>query len=175
MIYSELVENLGSARTPSEVSGLHGRISGWLSAGAAVNDIVESGLLDDWAGTKGLNGELIELVSVLGTEVRDELRDIDLGFQLLLPEDGVDINLRQQCISHWCNGFLSGFGVSGRFQQSELSEEVAEVLTDLTRIASLDEEIPGDDENEADLIEIVEYVRMGTLLVFTECTNKLIH
>jgi yecA family protein len=175
MKFDELTAKLGDTRTPTDVSQLHGLISGWLSAGVQGAEMVKSDVFSEWFGEQPLTDEFESLALTLAVDVQENLSDIDLGFQLMIPADVQDINLRQRCISHWCAGFLSGFGMTGRFQQSELEEEVSEVFTDLARIASLDEDVPDSDENEDDLIEITEYVRMAALLVFTECAGRRVH
>ena len=71
--------------------------------------------------------------------------------------------------------FLSGFGVTGCYQDSELSEEVREVLTDLAKISALDLEVPDSDENEGDLLEIIEYVRMSAMMIYLESARKSVH
>ena len=70
---------------------------------------------------------------------------------------------------------MSGFGVTGRYQESELSEEIREVLTDLAKISALDVEVPNSNENEGDLLEIIEYVRMSAIMLYLESTKKSVH
>ena len=56
-----------------------------------------------------------------------------------------------------------------------MSDDLRELLADLSNIANLDEEVPEDEDNEGDLIEIEEYVRMSALLVFAECAVAVSH
>jgi hypothetical protein len=65
--------------------------------------------------------------------------------------------------------------MTGRFQQADLEKEVAEVMGDFAQISKLTDEVPEAEENESDLMEISEYVRMSALLVYTECTKRSIH
>lgn len=103
------------------------------------------------------------------------LADEELGFRLLVPDDRTAVSARTKAVSAWCSGFLAGFGLSGRYRDEELSDDLKEVFADLGRIAAFAEDVPEDDENEADLLEIGEYVKMSALLVFTECANKQLH
>jgi len=50
-----------------------------------------------------------------------------------------------------------------------LSDDVIEAFADFSRIAGLTETVPDGEENESDLMEICEYVRISVLLIFTEC------
>ncbi|MBV1876268.1 MAG: UPF0149 family protein [Pseudomonadales bacterium] len=184
MKFNDLDEMLDGQQTPTDLAELHGRICGWLSAGAKLSDSIETEMLAGWQDTAEADlalddVKLGEAIALLAGDIHSKLSDVDFGFQMLLPEDNVAINIRQQCISRWCAGFLSGFGLSGRFAEGELDSEIREVLTDLAQIAKLDEnladEIPEDDANESDVFEITEYVRMAALLVFTECASRALH
>ena len=114
------------------------------------------------------------MVRIAGA-IETGLGDEDFGFQLLLPDEEQDINHRRVGLSDWCRGFLTGFGLTGRFQQSELSDEVQELLRDFSQISQVEDDMPEDDDNESDLIEITEYVRMGAIMTFTDCATKAVH
>jgi uncharacterized protein YgfB (UPF0149 family) len=49
------------------------------------------------------------------------------------------------------------------------------VLTDLAKISALDLEVPDSDENEGDLLEIIEYVRMSAMMIYLESARKSVH
>jgi len=176
MKFVSVSESLSGFNSGPNASELHGLLTGWLCAGSNWSESDPPRQLGDWlVGDGDLPQLLTQLVSELVAEIYRDLQDPDFGFQLLLPDDELEISLRQKHLSLWCSGFLSGFGMTGRFQESELVDEVAEVFGDLARIAGLDEEVPEDEENEADLMEIGEYVRISALMVFTECANKPVH
>jgi uncharacterized protein YgfB (UPF0149 family) len=62
---------------------------------------------------------------------------------------------------------LNGYGVSDHQNPAGVSEDCTEVLEDFTQLSRLgiDEEDGGDEES---LMELVEYTRMGAILVFEE-------
>ena len=175
MNFDQVSEKILPLKIELEAAEIHGLITGWLSAGAKWAGSEQNDALAHWFGADAVTSELKSLVSSLAKATLADLQDAEMTFQLLLPDDDTSIAIRQKNISHWCNGFLAGFGTSGRYQQSELVEDVAEVFRDLARIAGLDDDIPDDDENETDLMEINEYVRMTALFVFTECASKPVH
>ena len=70
-------------------------------------------------------------------------------------------------IALWCSGFLSGLGESGR-QIDQEQGDAAEALGVIARIAAMTDEVPEGEDNEEDLTEIEEFVRVSTLLVFAE-------
>lgn len=163
------LDETGTRLSASEV---HGFITGWLGSGSpwqtqneALTEILDA------APTPGLISELAQLAQATS----DNLKADDFSFKVLLPDDDADINRRRERLSDWCRGFLAGFGLSGRYQQADLHEEVAEVLADFARIAQIEDSMDADDDNEADLIEIIEYVRMGAILVYTESGQQAIH
>ena len=103
-----------------------------------------------------------------------QLADEELRFNLWLPDDEEPMEERTSSLAHWCTGFLAGLGLGGPMQP--LSEEAAEALEDLREIAragfSADgsniEEITQQEENEQAFFEIVEYVRVVTLVLREE-------
>lgn len=98
-----------------------------------------------------------------------QLADGDFEFQLLLPPDDIPLQQRTEALADWCRGFLYGVSNSKLKQQMELSDDVAEVIDDLTQIsrAGHDSDDDGDAE-EAAYMELVEYVRAGAMLVYAE-------
>lgn len=169
------VDRHGIHQHPSEV---HGLITGWICAGSRWDANDREATLSGWLSLD-LDKAESRILEDLYRTISEGLVDQEFGFLILMPDDEANVNDRSFAVSAWCSGFLAGFGMTGRYQDSELSEDVSEVLTDLGRIASLStalpEEVPEDEENEADLIEISEYVRMSALLVFTECGQRSVH
>jgi yecA family protein len=94
--------------------------------------------------------------------------DDELSFQLLIPHDGARISRRIRSLGAWCRGFLSGFGLAGITDLSVLSDDSRDFLKDLARIARANERSGADEGNERALAEIIEYVRVGALLLRDE-------
>ena len=175
MEFESLEARLSQRKVPSTASEFHGLLAGWFSAGHKWTRSEQASVLAGWIGDEPIDDALLALVSTLADETSTSLQDFEFGFQLLLPEDSEIINVRSRALSHWCAGFLSGFGLSGRFQQDDLEKEVSEIMGDFAQIAKLDEDVPDAEENESDLMEISEYVRMSALLVYIECASRSIH
>jgi len=93
----------------------------------------------------GVLGELFELS-------REQLENEDLGFELLLPDETDDLDLRLLALSIWCQGFLYGFGVTDRFDESTLDEEARECLSDLLEISKLSHDEEDSDAAEQQLL-----------------------
>lgn len=89
----------------------------------------------------------------------------DYGFELLLPDDEEPLMVRTDALGGWCRGFLSGFGVTrGASATSSESQE----LSDLYRLSQVDAAEPESEMGEQAFQEIVEYARMGAILLREE-------
>jgi uncharacterized protein YgfB (UPF0149 family) len=104
-----------------------------------------------------------------GQQCETELADPELGFEPLLPEDDRPLTERAEAMVDWCRGFLGGFGLAGTGAR-QLSDEAQEILRDLGTIAASSFDFGNEDEDEDALIEVQEFVRIGAMLLFTECT-----
>lgn len=108
-----------------------------------------------------------ELLAVVGQTVRT-LCSGQFDFTPLLPDDSVSLDLRSEALADWCSGFLYGIGSAGREVSDRLSSEAQEVLSDLADVTRLAIDAVEGDAQEADYAEIVEYLRVGVMLIFEE-------
>lgn len=97
-----------------------------------------------------------------------QLADEDMGFTLWLPDDDELLEDRTMALAQWCNGFLAGLAGGGDF--GVLSEEAGEAIDDLQQIARAELTVPageghGREEDEVAFMEIVEYIRVVTLMM----------
>jgi uncharacterized protein YgfB (UPF0149 family) len=97
-----------------------------------------------------------------------QLTDEDMGFELWLPDDDELLEDRTTALAQWCYGFVAGLASGGQFDI--LSEEGREAIDDLQQIARADfvvpeGEGPDSEEDEVAFTEIVEYVRVVTLMM----------
>lgn len=89
----------------------------------------------------------------------------DFGFELLLPEDNDDLQLRLYALSNYCRGLLSGIGMSGVTELNALEDDVQSFIKDIGMIAEGGIDAANTEEDEANYAELTEYVRAGTMLV----------
>ncbi|MCB1742654.1 MAG: UPF0149 family protein [Gammaproteobacteria bacterium] len=97
-----------------------------------------------------------------------EFSDGTFEIERVLPVDGLPIRLRAEAFVAWCAGFLVGIGLAGERRLSSLSEEAREVLSDLSEFTRMSLLIQPSDEAESDLMELIEYVRVGAMLLYEE-------
>lgn len=95
-----------------------------------------------------------------------QLNDPECGFQLLLPEEDYDLQTRTEALADWCHGFLVGLTNSGISDFTALPSEAAELCQDMIEISRVGH-YPQEDteEDRAAFEELVEYIRMGALLI----------
>ncbi len=119
-----------------------------------------------------LAAEQLGVLEQLFELTREQLNNDELGLELLLPDEGDDFGLRLLGLSGWCQGFLYGIGVTGFANDDRLDQEGRECLSDLLEISKLSHDEEDSDEAELQFAEIVEHVRMATLLLH-ETLNPL--
>lgn len=112
-----------------------------------------------------------EYVAGVWVQISESLDSIEMKFDLFLPDENTPVTIRSTGLSDWCNGFISGYELI-KPTGAEVSEEIKEVLKDFRSISRLNEHIEETEENEGDLMELEEYVRMGTILLYLESTGK---
>jgi len=165
-----LLAPLGTINSPAE---LHGLLCGKLSGGAELNEtywLLEAVEFLDF--TQAPDERVRIALSQLYQVSLQQLRD-GFGLQLILPDDETELSQRTATLGQWCYGFLTGFGSAG-VANRELGEEAEDGLRDLAAIAHIAVE-DGDESDEADFMEVTEYVRMLAASLFMEYaaeTNK---
>lgn len=163
--YAAFAALLTANGLPVSPAELHGYLLGRSCGGAGfdvdswLNDAVElvGGELQD-----GIRQALIGLQEM----VKGELTGDDMVVVLLLPSDDEPLRARAAAIGQWCEGFLAGFGLAAG--DKALSSEAMEVLQDLTSISQVQDALEDNEESENDFMEVMEYLRVAPLLLFTE-------
>ncbi len=170
--FADMFVELKAFGTPSE---LHGLMCGQLAAGVRFDanawlamvvahlDVQEIDDADDKA-------ELIGLYEL----ALSQLSDGGFTFTLLLPEDDAELAARAESLGSWCSGFLGGFGLAFDRKRQKLTDDITETMDDLSQIALVSLEDEEDPEAEQGLMELIEYVRMAALMVFSEFNQAVV-
>ncbi len=115
---------------------------------------------------------IIDLLHEITAWTRNSLDAEEISFTPLLPDDDAGFGICGQALGRWCSGFLSGLGLAGIDKSQPLPGEVVEAIEDFERasreLAKVDENMIGSEEDNADLFEIVEYVRIAVLTIAAE-------
>lgn len=145
---------------------LHGSLCGFLCAGG---EPVPGHWLDQLRiDPAGLASEGRTDLETLRRDTIRLLDDPEMGFALMLPDDDAGMGDRVDALSHWCGGFVGGFGLGGAERASALSEDGRDALRDLGRIAGFGYEASEEEEDENAFAEILEYVRVAVILLRQE-------
>ena len=128
--------------------------------------------------TKALQqaGKILLQIHQLSVE---QMNNSDVEFELMLPDDDEPLESRVEALGTWCQGFVYGLAVGGVKEDTELPEDSQELISDILEIsragyaaddeAELNAIVEDDDEDdEVAFMEVTEYVRMGTLLIYEE-------
>jgi uncharacterized protein YgfB (UPF0149 family) len=114
---------------------------------------------------QSLAEQLVELYQATVSQLEDD----QLRLVIWLPDDDEPLEDRTEALARWCTGFLAGLGSGSEFNEDTLSEDVTAALSDIQQIAMAEMTSDGDsDEEEAALIEIIEYIRVVTLMMKEE-------
>ena len=112
--------------------------------------------------------EALEVLRALYAHTAAQMKSPDFGFQLLLPDEEAGLAERCEALAHWCQGFLMGISQGGIADPSKLPGELPDFVNDLLKFTQLENLEVGEEGDEASLMELVEYVRMGVQLFFEE-------
>ncbi|WP_440976336.1 UPF0149 family protein [Pseudoxanthomonas winnipegensis] len=144
---------------------LHGALCGWLAGGGAnAQDWPARVLADPALPTPPADSAL----DTLRTTTATQLEDRGFGFDLLLPDPAAGLEERAQALFDWCRAFLGGFGLAA-VGDAPLSDDGAEALADLGKLAQASPELGEGEEDEDALAEIEEFVRVAVLLLHGDC------
>ncbi len=101
------------------------------------------------------------------------LKDGDLDFELIIPDENYTIQERAEALSIWCQGFIDGvsFLLSEqglKIDQSE-NKESFEIIEDFTQISTLDSHSINEKvDEELALMELIEFVRLSVQMIYDE-------
>jgi len=139
---------------------LHGSLCGYLSAGgrcAAPSWPMQLALDDVPIRQLQPDAPLGQLYIASQAQLDDEA----LGLALLLPA-GDALEPRAHALLAWCRGFLGGFGLAAGQTRSD---DAAEALADLARIAQTELSFEDPEQDAQSLEELIEFVRVAVLLL----------
>lgn len=168
--YYELGDALARAQTCADAPDCHGLLAGLLcAAGFADPKIWVAQIFEDYDAKDRLQAEAFRQLQALSESTLAQIDSQDMDFELLLPDDDDALRDRTWALGSWCAGFLTGLGLGGLGDRSRLSEAVTELLDDFAQIARVDFDLEAPEEEDlAAFEEVVEYVRVGALVINEE-------
>lgn len=150
---------------------LHGGLCGWLAGGGASTLDWPAKVLVDGSLAAPAEGSPLDQLRLASAA---QLGDRSFDFELLLPDADASLAERSGALFDWCRGFIGAFGLAAG-AKPPLSEESREALGDLAKLAAAQAQDDGDEDDEAALIEIEEFVRVAALLLHGDCVMAVEH
>ncbi|MEX5501395.1 YecA/YgfB family protein [Pseudomonas syringae] len=160
--FATLLNSGGHQVSPAE---LHGLLLGRSCAAAGFDNegwFADASQLLETEPQDNIRQALIGLQEM----VKGELTGDDMTVVLLLPGDDEPLTERAAALGQWCQGFLTGFGLN--IGDKPLGTETKAVLEDLAAIAQVQDALEESEDGETDYMEVMEYMRVAPLLLFTE-------
>lgn len=122
-------------------------------------------LFDDFAPAEE---EQLDLTHLFDDTIQS-LNSLDFDFQMELPEDNAPLASRLSALADWCQGLAYGLGASGMSNETELSDDCQEYVTDVVKISQVSfDEVEETEDERTNFEELVEYLRMGLFLLYGE-------
>ncbi|MHB1615794.1 MAG: UPF0149 family protein [Metallibacterium sp.] len=165
--YLALSQALSAARAPASASELHGSITALACALAPEPALRElDALLEDVAVSAADALRAAARACLAGTQ--KTLADPELGYAPLLPDAEQPLPDQAEALVDFCRGFLEGLGLAGVGAGRRLPAEVDEVLHAFAALAAGPVALDADAGDLEALTELVEFVRIGVMLVHVE-------
>jgi uncharacterized protein YgfB (UPF0149 family) len=164
----QLVSVLNEHDFAATASELHGLLTGLISGGMFRES---TDYLDHMAElfNNGLSvkGSLKKAAETIVEQVFNQLESEDMSFEIFLPSDDETLTDQAEELLNWVQYFLVGFGFNKR-DLTVSSNEAREIIEDFTNITRMDTELDEDNESQADFYEVIEFVRISTVLCHQE-------
>lgn len=146
--------------TPAEC---HGLLTGLILSGVrdtqkALDEILEN--VDD-NQADAVTDYFQEIFQVSGALLEDE----NFIYELLLPDDAVEISERLLALSEWCRGFLTAVNVENA---SHDGTEVKEAIEAVQQISEIDPYVEQSEQAENDYWQLVEFLRLSVILIYED-------
>jgi len=158
----------GVLSSPSEV---HGLMTGFICTGSSLDEgQVLHLVLTYLEMDSGASSEFKTIILDVFSTIMQQLSGDEFEFELILPDDDIDdLYSRLEALSAWSQGYLVGFGTgSAGLDENTFSDEVQEAIRDIVDVANVESEVEEEEDAEVAYSEVCEYVRMASMLIFSE-------
>jgi yecA family protein len=168
--YSKLSDVLDKTSLKMNAAQVHGLMCGLSLLGTAKPSAWEELIL----GKEKASKELDTLLQSLYTVTQHQLTSTLFEFEMVLPDDEAPLPERAECLTLWCQGFLTGMKIIDIPIVGRKPSDMTEAINDLIEIAKMNyEQVVATEEDEVAYTELVEYVRMAVILIYQETTSEL--
>lgn len=174
--YSEVAELLKQTGATQEPAECHGLLSALLCGSVDAVPVWLDELITEQHEGDLLQTESKQVLKGFAAVVKTQLQSTDLSYELLVPDDDEPLYQRVFSLAQWCQGFYLGLGIIGINDLEKLPEDSREVVQDMMEIARIENydeqsEEQANEEDESAYAELVEYLRVGVLLIYEELSK----
>lgn len=162
-IFVELEQKLRATPWNSGASEAHGAL-----CGLACRDITGDTIRTRAYIFQLESPEHIDIIEGMFGLVCRDLEDEEFGFDLMLPAGDTSQTELAESISSWCQGFLLGVCHDNTDILNHNNASVREALADITEIGHIEIDPAQAEQNERDMSEIIEFLRVATQLIYDE-------
>jgi len=157
--------------TPAEVQGV---ACGMLAINLNSDVILwVKHIFDDFDEQNVLHQDIKNELKTFWEAVKSEMLDSSLAFGLLLPDDDEGLADRVDAMQEWAEGFLMGIALAGVQDLKQLPADSKELVGDFLSISKEKQlDMSEEEESEEAYLQIVEYLRMGAIVIMDECQPK---
>jgi len=174
MNYEDINQISQEAGIPIDVSEYHGKIS----ASLCIENLEAESLLPEEinADVRPLSSGTMKLKNILLCLIKETLQSLnetEMTFYPLLSPDSESLINRTLSLSSWCQGFVDGLtlaitqkNISMNIAEQDIIMEIIEDFSEISKLTSAS--VMNEGGEELAFMEVVEYVRVGTQLIFEE-------
>lgn len=167
--YNDLEQALSRVNAVHQPAEVHGILCGLLVHQSSIPaDTFVGIILGKLDGGDVLKGEAGNLLRAIHANTLKQLHDPEMQFEPMLLDDEEPLEQRVLAACQWAGGLLYGLAQQGVNSFARFSEDTGDFLTDCREIAAGEYEMEGSDEDENIYQDLVEYLRIGTLMVQEE-------
>lgn len=165
----EVVTPHSELESPAFIQGM---LIGLLCGDNDIQEAVWIKKLIEEANIKSIKESFLQVLHDLYQETNKGMNGSGFELELCLPDDNEALVYRAMMVGQLCEGILYGLGLIGCLNdaENEIAPDVRELVNDFSDIASIDIEDLGKsvevgDTEESDLMQLVEFVKIGILTI----------
>ena len=165
-LYTELESALSAVGATMGAAQAHGLLCGMLCAKPDQDQAPWMAQVLENTAPKGEEAQaVLAALTRLFEAGKEALESSEMTFEPVLPADDAPVGERAAALAGWTEGFLLGLSLAGLPPHKDLGEDINELLRDFTEITQVEPDPDSEEANEAAYSELVEYVRVGTLVI----------
>lgn len=165
----EVVTPHSELESPAFIQGM---LIGLLCGDNDIQEAVWIKKLIEEANIKSIKESFLQVLHDLYQETNKGMNGSGFELELCLPDDSEPLVYRAMMVGQLCEGILYGLGLIGCLNdaENEIAPDVRELVNDFSDIASIDiddlgKSVEEGDTEESDLMQLVEFVKIGILTI----------